>query len=81
MSQAILPSGRATPATPQQAAGTGCPACDAECANSCYNDAIRYLGASIAIAPDDCGGCGACISACPHGWITLADGIASFRPR
>ena len=54
-----------------------CNDCDGECLAACFNDAIVHNDMhGYLVIEDNCAGCGACLSACNHGLISLEQGIA-----
>jgi len=60
-----------------QAGEQTCVTCGGACADACFSGAIEPTAdGSFRIAPEDCAGCGGCVSACAFQKIRLIGGIA-----
>ena len=54
-----------------------CDACQGDCRESCFNDAIvADAGNGVRILAENCAGCGACVAVCDLGHIRLEHGVA-----
>lgn len=70
--------GRASPCRVPGPGVRACIACPTDCAEACFNDAVRRVGEAIHIDAGRCAGCGACVGTCRNGLIAIVQGVARF---